>query len=424
MKNRRTTLQDLADENRALKKELKKAQRLNEVLSESQNLQKIILERSLVGYYISLDGRFYIMNPIAVSYTGYQLDELIGRESHFMIHPEDKEAVMQNARSMLRGDLTSPNEFRIITKQQEVRWVMEAIVPMTFEGKRAIMGNTMDITQRKITEQKLMESENLYRTIFENTGTMTAIIEEDKTLSLVNTEFEKVTGYSKGDWEGKRKWTEFIDSRDLPWMEEYHRLRRIDPQYVPKKYEYHMIDSQGRVRHYLTTVGIIPGTKKNVSSSVDITELKETEHRTIKQNENLAELNTALKVLLKQREDDKRELETTLLSNIKELVLPYIEKIRQCGLDNKHQMCVDLLASNLENILAPFSHTLSAKYMSLTSKEIEVANLIREGKSSKEIADLINVSSRCVDIHRYHIRNKLGLNRKRANLRAHLHSLT
>lgn len=416
--------QDLEHKIRALEEDLIKQTRLNESLIESQNIQNTILEKSLVGYYVSLGGRFFAMNPIAISYTGYPADELIGRNSDLLIHPEDKEKVKGNARAMLCGMRISPYEFRIVTKQDEIRWVMEAIAPILFNGKPAILGNAMDITQRKIVEQKLMESEILYRTIFETTGTSTAIMEEDKTITLVNSEFEKMTGYRKEDCEGRMRWTELIDKKDLPQMEEYHRLRRVDPQAVPKTYEYHMIDSQGRIRSVLTTVSIIPGTKKNVSSVMDVTELKEVEKELIGKSENLAELNTALKVLLKQREDDKRELETTLLSNVKELVLPYIEKIRQSGMDKRHMVYVDLLESNLENILSPFSRMLSAKYMHLTPKEIQVANFIKDGKSSKDIAGLLNVSSSAVDVYRYRIRSKLGLNNKKVNLRSYLTSIS
>ena len=112
-----------------------------------------------------------------------------------------------------------------------------------------------------------------------------------------------------------------------------------------------------------------------------------------------------------------------MLSNVKEVVVPYIERLKKLSLDKKGQAYIGLLESNLGNILTPFSRTLSAKYMNLTSKEIEVANFIKNGKSSKDIADLMNVSSNCVDIHRYHIRKKLGLNRKRVNLRSYLKSL-
>jgi len=409
--------------NSALEEEVARQRRLIAELLEGKKIQETILEKSLVGYYIAMGGKFYAMNPIAADYTGYGMDELIGRPSDFMIHPEDRNEVKEKARAMLRGTETFPYEFRILTKSEEIRWVMEVVAPILLSGRPAILGNAMDITQPKLMEQKLRESENLYRTIFETTGTMTTIADERKVITLVNSEWERMTGYRKEDWEGKKTWMDCIDQRDLPRMIEYHRQRRIDPQSVPGTYECRLIDSQGRIRNVLTTVNLIPGTQKNVSSAMDITDRKEAERELIRKSENLAELNTALKVLLKQREADREELETTLLSNVKDLVLPYIAKIRQGGVDPKTLLYLDLMASNLEHILSPFSRTLAATYRNLTAKEIEVANYIKAGKSSKEIAALLNISRVCVDVHRYHIRAKLGLKNQKINLRAYLGSL-
>ena len=414
------TYQDLENKIRALEEKDIEQQKLIKTLTEKQNLQETILSKSLVGYYITSNGKFYAMNPVAVSYTGYKANELIGKESDYLIHPDDKDEVAKNAHAMIKGKRTSPYEFRIITKQGHIRWIMEAVTPIMLQGKRAILGNAMDITQRKLDEQKLTENENLYRTIFESTGAITAIIEDDKMLSLINSEFEKVTGHRREEWEGKKKWTDLASIDEIPRMSEYHRLRRIDPGLAPSKYEYNLVDSRGRIRRVLTTVNVIPGTRKHVSSSIDITEMKANEIELVNKNKALDDLNATLRVLLKQREEDRKEFETKLLSNIKELVLPCIEKIRQGSIESKDLAYVDLLESNLKNILAPFSHILLAKYMSLSSKEIEVANFIKEGKNSKDIAQLLNISSSCVDIHRYHIRKKLGLNKKRANLKSYL----
>lgn len=423
MKKQQTIL-ELKNKIQAIEKVATQQRQLIEALRESQQIQNTILGKSLVGYYIVSDSKYRFVNPVIMSYTGYLQEELIDNAADFLIHPDDLQEVKKNAKAMLNGSLSLPYEFRIITKQKEVRWIMEAISPVLFEGKPAILGNSMDITQRKLAEKRLTESENLYRTIFQTTGTMTSIIEEDKTLSLVNDEFERLTGYRKEDWEGKKKWTDLVHKKDLPRLTKYHRLRRTDPHSVPNSYEYRLINNRGEIMNVLSTVSIIPGSKKYVSSVMDITELKDAERQLIKKSESLQDLNTALRVLLKQRESDKVELEATLLSNVKELVLPYVEKIRQIVSDEKHLVYVDLLATNLTNILSPFSRTLSAKYMHLTSKEIEVANFIKVGKSSKEIAALMNVSSDCIDVHRYHIRNKLGLNNRRANLRAYLSSLS
>ena len=134
-----------------------------------------------------------------------------------------------------------------------------------------------DITERKHAEQELRESEEKYRTIFETTGTATLIIEEDMTISLANTEFTRLSGYSKEEVEGKKSWTEFFMNYDLERMKEYHRLRRIDPNAAPRNYEAQLIDREGNIRDVFITVAMIPGTNKSVASFLDITERKRVE---------------------------------------------------------------------------------------------------------------------------------------------------
>jgi DNA-binding CsgD family transcriptional regulator len=105
---------------------------------------------------------------------------------------------------------------------------------------------------------------------------------------------------------------------------------------------------------------------------------------------------------------------------VKEFVLPYIEKVLNGKLDIKSKAYLGILESNLKDIIAPFSRKLSSKYMSLTPREIQIANFVKEGKTSKEIADIMNVSKSAVDVHRYRLRDKLGLNNQKANLKSHL----
>jgi len=210
-------------------------------------------------------------------------------------------------------------------------------------------------------------------------------------------------------------------------MKKYHHLRRIDPNAAPRNYEHDLIDSQGRIRNVHLTVGMIPGTSKSVASFTDVTAWKDAEKGLKKREEelqiksrSLEELNTALRVLLKQREDDRRELEEKVLANIKEFVLPYVEKIKSSKIAARDKAFVGILESNLKEILSPFSQKLSSRYLHLTPKEIQIANFIKEDRTSKEIADILNVSKSAVDIHRYRLRNKLGLNRQKVNLRSHL----
>ena len=131
----------------------------------------------------------------------------------------------------------------------------------------------------RIEYKALRESEDKYRTIFETTGTATVIIEEDTTISLANKEFEKLSGYSKKEVEGKKKWTDFVANKDdFDRMMAYHTARRIDPNRAPRNYEYKFIDKHGTVKEVFATIAVIPGTKKSVGSFLDITRAKEMEH--------------------------------------------------------------------------------------------------------------------------------------------------
>jgi len=143
----------------------------------------------------------------------------------------------------------------------------------------------------------------------------------------------------------------------------------------------------------------------------------------VQSKKQLEEVNTALRVLLKQREEDKADLEEKVLSNVKDLVLPYVERLKRTSLGNNQMSFVDILESNLNDIIAPFSRKLSSKYLGLTPTEIRIANLIKEDKTTKEIAEFMNLSEKTVETHRDHIRKKIGIKHKKVNLRTYLLSM-
>lgn len=173
-----------------------------------------------------------------------------------------------------------------------------------------------------------------------------------------------------------------------------------------------------------------PGSRRVVVSHEDITaiklaeeDLKMREAQLRRNAHNLEEANTALKVLLHRREEDKRELEESVLSNVKELILPYTEKLETTNLGPRQQEYLGVIKTNLEKIISPFVHELSSRFLRLTPQEIQVANLVRHGKSTKEIAELLTISTHAVDFHRKNIRDKLGLKGKKTNLRTFLLTL-
>lgn len=134
-----------------------------------------------------------------------------------------------------------------------------------------------DVTERVREERRIRDSENRYRTIFDTTGTAIVFLENDKTVSLANNELSKITGFSKEEVEGKKKWTEFIAARDLERMVVYHELRRKEPGAAPRDYEFLLKHSSGQYRHIYMTIALVPGTNQSVGSLIDLTEFKEKE---------------------------------------------------------------------------------------------------------------------------------------------------
>lgn len=151
-------------------------------------------------------------------------------------------------------------------------------------------------------------------------------------------------------------------------------------------------------------------------------ELERKEEELRKKSEKLEEMNVALNVLLEHRERGLEELEQRITANIHELVLPYVEKLRD-SLKGRGRVLVDIVETNLNDIITPFLNRLSSLNLLLTPQELEVSTLVRSGKSSQEIADVLGVSVSTISFHRKNLRRKLGLEDRGVNLRTYLLSL-
>lgn len=156
----------------------------------------------------------------------------------------------------------------------------EAAKNLAFE----LLNREYALIQKKM-EEKVSQSEKLYRTIFETTGNATIFIEEDTIISLVNREFENLSGYRKEEIEGKMSLPQFLASEDVDRMLEYHRLRRIDPEAAPRNYEFHFINRMGEILDIYMTIDLVPGTKQSVASFMNITEQKRLESEIIRVSE-------------------------------------------------------------------------------------------------------------------------------------------
>lgn len=166
--------------------------------------------------------------------------------------------------------------------------------------------------------------------------------------------------------------------------------------------------------------GIILDITKEMEAAAALkTREKELKERT----ESLSEVNTALEVLLRKREADRMEVEEKMLTNAKSLILPYLEKLKTSRLDDRQRVYLNLVESSLNEIISPLTRRMSRHYLNFTPMEIQVADLVKTGKTTKDIALILGLSTRTIEAVRYTIRRKLGIKKKGSNLRAYLLSI-
>ncbi len=229
---------------------------------------------------------------------------MIGKSVLEIIHPDDKKKLFfKIEKGMEKGTFHSAlrfkhkkgkwvwlesrgqpfkspdNKLKAIIISRDITFLREALQDLR-ETKKKLMRLNRRL-KRKAEERswELRKSEAQYRALFENTGTAMVLLEEDTTISLVNEEFERLSGYLKEEIEGKKKWPEFVVYEDYKRMIKYHYKRRIDPTSVPKRYEFRMITRSGEIRNILITIDLIPGTTTTVGSLLDITDIKKSEEQ-------------------------------------------------------------------------------------------------------------------------------------------------
>lgn len=197
-------------------------------------------------------------------------------------------------------------------------------------------------------------------------------------------------------------------------------------------YDYPCHSDDGPHWYYMRALPMAgDGPMRVVASHEEITSLKlseealrRSEAQLTRQKVKLEEANIALKVILKQRENDKSELEQKIITNIKNMVMPYLEKLKRGNLKTREKTMLEIAESHLQNIISPMIHNLTNASIILTPQEIQVASLVKDGKASKEIADILNVSETTVHFHRKNLRKKFGLSQSRTNLRSYLISIS
>ena len=197
-----------------------------------------------------------------------------------IIHPEDWDRFYNATQTVTTTGHDVEFDVRVIKPDGSVRIIH--IIAHPKKNKKGsitgVRGTAQDITHLKNVENDLKKSETFYKTLFENTGTASVIIDEDTTILMANTQFEKLSGYAKEDLEGKISWKDMVPPKNLEIMGKYHQMRRTGIETPPENYESQLINKKGHAKIILINVAMIPGTNRSLASLIDLTELKKAEN--------------------------------------------------------------------------------------------------------------------------------------------------
>jgi PAS domain S-box-containing protein len=319
-----------------------------------------------------------------------------------------------------------------------------------------------ELSERRKAEAAIRASEQRYRNFLESSPDPIVVYDMNGVASYVNPAFEQTFGMPRREILGQKidfvppeAWSEtqaaigaMLEGQKINLFETRRRTRdgrTLDVQLSSCLY----MDEAGRHIGNIVTLRDISDRKRaeralrnyqdqleelvlerttelneaNRQLGREVEERKRAEADLQAQSQHLEEVNTALRVLLRQRVADKNELQKNVLKNVKELVLPYLDQMQKMNLNTRQQTLLRILASNLDNIVSPFINRLSSRFASLTPTEIRIATLVKDGKTNKEIAELMTISRNTVLFHRHNIRKKLQLTGTAGNLRSHLLTL-
>ena len=211
------------------------------------------------------------------------------------------------------------------------------------------------------------------------------------------------------NWEQKGVDSSFLVDERHPFNVIFHSIKLIKEEFDS------LLNEQRQLNESLIKEIV---TRKKAEKA-----LKESYDKLEQSTISLKESNIALKVLLKQREEDKKEIEEKILHNVEKLIIPYLEKLKSQKYEIEKNTYLEIIESNLKEIVSPFSHSLSDNLLKLTPTEIQVADMIRQGKTTKDIAELLRLSPTTVATHRQRIRRKLALTNKKMNLQTNLQNI-
>ncbi len=259
-------------------RDLRPIKEVQERLKASEQKYRILVENANDGIFVYQDHRIKYANRKFREMLGYTEEELAHMGFKDLVRPELASLIEGRYVKRIRGEAV-PEQYEIALLGKDGVWRAFEFNPsiIEYEGRVATQNIIRDITQKRKAQKALRASEAKYRTTVEHTGTAIMLLEENRIISLVNRQMEKLSGYRREEMEGKMPFTQIVHADDHDRMVGYHKARRERMKDVPSEYEFRFVDKQGHVKDSFITIGMIPGTKQSIVSIMDITEMKQME---------------------------------------------------------------------------------------------------------------------------------------------------
>ncbi len=403
--------------------------RADDSFVQSDERYKSLFNRSLDMIYLhDLKGRFLDANDAALNRLGYTKEEISSLNFASFLSNDQLPLALKSMENILAGTQKTLTEYRLRHKDGSDVYVETRGTVVMSNGKpMAIQAIARDITERKKAEEALKEAELKLRTIFDSASDGILVAQRDnKKFSTANKKICRMLGYTEKellklsiyDIHPKKSWSHVINQFEKQIKEEILVAKDIP---VLKK------DGTMFFSDVSSSPIIINGKECLLGMFRDITErkrneeaLKEREEELSAKSRNLEEMNAALKVLLKQREEDRMQIEENVLINVKMSIFPYVEKLKKGALTKHQKNCLKMIEKQMKEIVAPFLRAISQSSFNLTPQELRVADLVKNGNTTKEIAGMLRISMKTVDYHRDNLRRKLGIKNNKTNLRSFL----
>ena len=416
--------------------ELTELRSQNAALKESESAEKY---RSLVEnirdviYELDSQGVVLYISPVIRDMLGYDSAEIVGKNFIELAHKDDLSGLAEWF-SELRKGVESPSEYRIIKKSGELRWARTKTRPIMEDGQfKGARGILIDITDQRRVEEALRESEKKYRWMVHNMADVITVIDMNLRFTYVSPAIMRLRGYTAEEATAQT-FEQVMTPESLQIIakvfEEEMKLEAsgtADPG-RSRILELEQYKKDGSIVWIENDLSFVRDEAQKpvgiISLSRDITDRKRAEEELLSKAKSLEELNTALNVLIDHYKNDQREFEERIMSNIRVSIIPYIEKIKRTRLDIDQSALIEIIERNFRDISSPFLKSISSEYFRFTTKEIEIVSLIKDGKTTKEIAQILYIGKRTVDSYRDNIRGKLRLANKKVNLKTYLLSIS